>query len=832
MLAMSSKLTVQRSAGGKKMRPTLLCLLVLLMVMSCLTAPLLAQDTFTAGTGNWSVGTNWSLQRPPTRTDDCILPMNSVVTSDLAGECANFTQATGASLTITPGYLFVYSTSFVNQGTIGVGNGNGLAFVTPSITTTMTGGGTINLTTAGTVFSGTQNSVVNVDNTIRGQGFMDVTQFTNQALIDANIAATSLQLHAAAAPGITNTGTIQASNGGTLQLAPQSNGIPFNNTGGTIQALTGSVVQLNGGYLITGGNLITKGSGVFEELNVTTLNNLTSNANFQLINGNITILEGTITNNGTFTAQHGGLQIMGTVTLKGTGTVTGGDSGFIHSGCCGAANLINQQTIQGGGAVGDASFTLTNQATLNANNPAASMVFNGTPEFNTGTIEASNGATLEIQNTVNNTGGTISAQTGSTVLLSSGTINGGTLSTSGTGMFASTSGMLDGSVNVPTNAGLFTVPAGDNLLTKGTINNTGTIALGPNGGCIGLEASTTITGSGQVTMTPNSCFLAFAVGLTLTNQSMISGAGSIGDSNPMGILNTGTIIANQSTPLAIVPDSTGFSNQGTLIVNSGSVMDIRNLFKNISKNKLTGGIYNVAGTLDIFNANIVTNNASITLSGPSAQIFDTSTNSSALRNLASNSGKGVLALTLGQNLATAGNFSNGGKVSVDATSSFTAGGSFTQTGGTTTVDGTLTAPSGFNLKKGKFFGQGTIAAAFSSSGTGILTVGDSAKSPGVLSVTSFSQGATGVIDILIGGTNVGSQYSRLASSNGVSLGGILTIKRIRGFVPAIGNTFTIVKGSVITGQFATVNGLSINSGEHFQINYSSTAVTLTVVSGP
>jgi hypothetical protein len=123
--------------------------------------------------------------------------------------------------------------------------------------------------------------------------------------------------------------------------------------------------------------------------------------------------------------------------------------------------------------------------------------------------------------------------------------------------------------NIPTNAGLFTVTGGNNLLTKGTINNTGTIVLSSNGNCIGLTASTTLAGSGQVTMNPNTCFLAFATGLKLTNKSTIQGSGSIGDSNPMGITNTGTIIANQSTPMLVVPDGSGFINTGTLIVSSG-----------------------------------------------------------------------------------------------------------------------------------------------------------------------------------------------------------------------------------------------------------------------
>jgi len=50
-------------------------------------------------------------------------------------------------------------------------------------------------------------------------------------------------------------------------------------------------------------------------------------------------------------------------------------------------------------------------------------------------------------------------------------------------------------------------------------------------------------------------------------------------------------------------------------------------------------------------------------------------------------------------------------------------------------------------------------------------------------------------------------------------------------VPAVGDSFTILTGSAISGTFTTVNGTSINSSEQFEVNYTSTAVTLTVVSG-
>jgi hypothetical protein len=84
----------------------------------------------------------------------------------------------------------------------------------------------------------------------------------------------------------------------------------------------------------------------------------------------------------------------------------------------------------------------------------------------------------------------------------------------------------------------------------------------------------------------------------------------------------------------------------------------------------------------------------------------------------------------------------------------------------------------------------------------------------------------------IGGLALGTKYGQLASVNGVSLAGTLNLKRLGGFVPAIGSNFTIVTGSALSGTFTTTNGLSINSAEHFQVNYTSTAVTVTVVSGP
>jgi hypothetical protein len=375
---------------------------------------------------------------------------------------------------------------------------------------------------------------------------------------------------------------------------------------------------------------------------------------------------------------------------------------------------------------------------------------------------------------------------------------------------------------------LFVISNNNDLTLKGTIHNTGIIALDKTGGCLFLGTPTTLTGSGKVMMTSTNCISG--AGNAFTNQNTIMGAGTIGDSNPMGITNNGTILANQASPLTIVPDITGFTNNGALMVNKGSVLNINGKFNNYSGTTLTGGVYAVTGTFEFANANIITNAVNITLNGASAKILDTVSNNNALKNLASNANQGTLSLQNGQVLSTVTNVSNAGKTIVGASSVLKVAGHYTQTAGTTTVDGMLTAPTGFNLQKGTLLGKGTLGAAVSSAAS--ITPGDSSISPGKLTVTgSYSQSGTGTLNIAIGGTAAGT-YGQVGVSNGVSLGGILSIKRINSFVPAIGKSFTILTGSVVNNRFATVNGLSINSGEHFQVDYSSTAVKLVVVSGP
>ena len=621
---------------------------------------------------------------------------------------------------------------------------------------------------------------------------------------------------------VVNTGTLEASSGGIMEL---TTGFPitYTNAGGTIQALNGGIVQMDGSTF-TGGTITTAGTGVIQANGDAILSGLTNNGTVLV---SAAALEGAITSTGVIQVPSAAaLSMNGPVTLTGSGSILmSGTSNLRTSGGTSDA-LTNQQLIHGYGTLYE--LPVTNQGQIVADSKGNTLTLAGSTTGNTSLLEASNGGTLELDSVINNAGGTIEALTSSTVVFTQnfhGSINGGTLTTAGTGLIEANNGELDGTVNIPTNAGKLNVV--NALAVQGTINNTGTITILGNA-CISLNLPTTLTGSGKLVMNPNTCFEG--LGNSFTNESTIEGSGSIGDSNPMPITNTGTILANQGSPLLIVPDASGFTNTGKLIVNPGRAMTVKNTFNNLSPaGVLTGGTYVVSGALTLQDA-ITTNDASITLQGAVAEISNESPSNNALGALAANAAKGVLLLQKGQALATTTGLTNAGKITVGADSSLSVGGSYTQTSGTTQVDGALSVNSPMNIEKGTLLGQGAVGAGVISSGT--VTVGDSATKPGKLSVSgTYTQTATGALNLAVGGMTVGTQYSQLAVSNGVSLAGTLSVKLVNGFTPAIGDTFAVVTGSAVSGTFSVVKGLSINSAEHFSVGYGANSVTLTVVSG-
>jgi hypothetical protein len=142
-------------------------------------------------------------------------------------------------------------------------------------------------------------------------------------------------------------------------------------------------------------------------------------------------------------------------------------------------------------------------------------------------------------------------------------------------------------------------------------------------GTLDIKAATTLSGAGVAHPDQRRHHRAERRA-TLTNNSTIQGSGTISN---LGITNAGTLSANQAAALIILPTAAGLDNTGTIKVSAGDTMQIGTsaggALTNFSGTTLTGGTYNLSGTLQ-FGASgttIATNAANITLSG-AGQMLD------------------------------------------------------------------------------------------------------------------------------------------------------------------------------------------------------------------
>jgi hypothetical protein len=713
------------------------------------------------------------------------------------------TISSGTTYPVTAGNTTYLTGTFTNDGTVPItasSSGNAVLSLNNSVTlggtvtlSSTTGGGnayieenegSLTLTTTGTV----QGSGV------IGNGGLALDN-TSSGVIDANASGTGIatELTLNGSGGITNTGLLEATNGNTLSIQTS-----VANANGNITASgTNSVVSLNDAT-ISGGTLNSSGGGVISASNSTILNGVTisSGSTVSAPANNTTYISGTTTNAGTILINAGGgsngtLTLNSNTTLTGGGNVTlaeasGGGTDYIEQGT-GSLTLTNtNNTIQGSGIIGNGGLTVVNSAggTISSDVSGGSLVLNGSGGLtNSGTLQVSSGALLQVTN----------------------------------GPFTNFSGTT---------------------LTGGTYNVSGTLEideLGTAGGEIVTDAA---------------------------NIILDGTAAKIVDSDSNNALtDLATIAAKSSFTLSGDADFTtagNFDNKGTLSVGAGSVFDIggKNKLTNfkIGTLTITGGIYDVTGELEFTGANIETNDAAITLTGNSAEILNSTNQANGLANFAVNGTTGKFTLAGGAGFTTAGSFSNAGTLTIGTGSTFKVGtsgsGAFTQTAGTTTDSGTLTASGtgGVSLtggtltdtgtltassggvtlsSNGSLFGGGTITGALNSSGT--VTPGASATRTGDLTDTgAYTQTSTGTLDIGIAGPK-GLKFDALKATT-ASLGGTLNISDLNGFIPTVGSTFKILTFNSVTGTFATVNGLTINSTEEYTVTYQAKDVLLTVVS--
>lgn len=103
-------------------------------------------------------------------------------------------------------------------------------------------------------------------------------------------------------------------------------------------------------------------------------------------------------------------------------------------------------------------------------------------------------------------------------------------------------------------------------------------------------------------------------------------------------------------------------------------------------------------------------------------------------------------------------------------------------------------------------------------------------SPAAVNLGSMAYGAGSTTIVELGGVLAGAHYDQLNHTGQASLGGTLTVELIDGFVPAIGNTFTILTASdSVVGTFASIDLPTLPAGLDWQVQTTGNSVQLKIV---
>ncbi len=503
---------------------------------------------------------------------------------DISPTIDNLTIDAGSSLTIANTQALTVANSgagtgtITNSGTITLDSTGSFTSLEASGIVSLTGGGTVSMSNAGgnLIDQATSNSTLtNVNNSIQGSGEIgrNGLSLNNQSVIDANQPSTLL----IDAPAVTNTGTLEATGGGTLEISNSA----VSNTNGTISTDgSSSVILSNSG--IGGGNLTSTGTptsagtgeihGQGDSLNGVTI---TSGSTYSVDPGQYNYLTGDLTNNGTVvignSSQGGSLFVnASTVNLSGGGTVILNNASSYLRGSASTDTLVNKDnTIQGQGIVTGLNFT--NQGIVDANVPGGTGAVALHPETltaNTGTLEATGGGTLYfLGSTVTNTNATISTDgsSSSVILNGSGIIGGNLTSTNGAVIQAVANSALGG-VTI-TSGSTLSIEPGVNFNLVGDLTNDGTVEVGGNLIAY-IQSAVNLSGSGTVTLNGG----ALQGNILVNKGNTIQGQGTI---SVLNFTNEGTVDANVSGgTLNINRQLNLTTNTGTLEATGGGTLDI------------------------------------------------------------------------------------------------------------------------------------------------------------------------------------------------------------------------------------------------------------------
>lgn len=446
---------------------------------------------------------------------------------------------------------------------------------------TFTGGGTINLSNSTVnVFSSLggglpDDFLYNHDNLIRGSGQIGINtlDILNQGVMRADYSGSVLIIDPAVT--CTNQGTIEAVNGGIIQLTTGN----FQNEG-LISATGASRVDLNSCSL--DGSLFTDATSFFSIATAgtsTELHDISLTGRLAQSNDRDVLVRGTITHAGDWdlqgTVHDTRVYIDGPVTFTGGGTLNMSNStvnvfSTLGGGLAGDFLTIDNYTIHGAGQLGINALDVFNAGTISADSNAGLIIDPASTFTNTGLVQAVAQGILRLDSgTHDHTAGLLALHDQSRCDLNACTIT-GNLTSDGDAYFNVVTAGASTLLSDVHLTGRLVQSNDRDLLVRGTLTHAGDwdIQGTIHDTRIHIDGSVTLTGGGVMNLSATTTNVISDLSgglpgdfLTIADYT-IRGSGQFGI-NALNFNNAGTIIADQSVLLILDPAS-GMVNTGTL----------------------------------------------------------------------------------------------------------------------------------------------------------------------------------------------------------------------------------------------------------------------------
>jgi hypothetical protein len=772
-----------------------------------------------AGDGLWQSAANWSDNTLPATSDDVYLPITATVTVNSGTRTVRSIYGGGA-LTLSGGTLTVDQTSSLRTVSHSGGTLTGVGVVTVTEAMTWTGG--VQSGTGKTVSLGTLHiegsAIKQIEyRTLENHGVAtwsagDIYAIYGSVIrneIGGSFTVTGnnrLTLPSYCCP---STGTLE-NRGVMTNTGVTTITIPFNNNGSTL--IESGSLQLSGGGASNGALTLSSGTAL----------TLTANYSF----GGTSITDG----DGRVAVTAGVIQVNGVYDVSSDLVVS---SGILNFNAGSVVRSIGQQLTVSGGSISFSGSPVT----------VARLSHSG------GTLTG--GSVLTVTEAMTWTGG-VQGGTGKTVSLGTLHIEGSavkqieyrTLENHGVATWsAGDIYAIYGSVIRNETSGSFMM-AGNNRLTVpsyccpgvGTLENLGvitktstglttiTVPFNNNGSTVIESGSLQLSGGG---ISSGALTLASTTALTLTANTTFGSASSIsGDGRvamtagviqvngiydvrsdltvSSGILNfnAGSVVRSIGQQLTVSGGSISFSGSPVTVAwlsHSGGTIQGSSIVTVTEAMTWTGGIQGGTGR---------------TVSLGTLRIGGSATKELSTRALEN---RGVALWSEGDILLT---YSSQILNEVDGVFNMTGSGNLPLAGYCCPGTGTV-------LNRGQWIktsaGSNEVRLKFTNGGE--LEIQN-----GTLSLTNqYEQLASGRLVMVVGGSTPATGLRQLTITGQAALTGTLTIVPTANFQPADGESFRVLTFGSRTGQFANVEGLTINDNSRFDLRYDDSSTPRAVV---